>query len=136
MRVGPSQRRDQQNERKGLPERPMVRKASKALAVPRQLTALKNRQPSEQSQGRRGRCDRNESPDPHAVHDEKLRLTKLEQQELVSKCDHLSVPQLGSGSSRAGKVDLRGESRVCRSDGTRPATRFVDHAQVLFVRRI
>src|SRR3954452_749956 len=135
MRVGPSQRRDQQNERKGLPERPMVRKASKALAVPRQLTALKNR--SRQNNRKAGEgCDRNESPDPHAVHDEKLRLTKLEQQELVSKCDHLSVPQLGSGSSRAGKVDLRGESRVSRSDGTRPATRFVDHAQVLFVRRI
>src|SRR3954451_4244442 len=102
MRVGPSQRRDQQNERKGLPERPMVRKASKALAVPRQLTALKNR--SRQNNRKAGEgCDRNESPDPHAVHDEKLRLTKLEQQELVSKCDHLSVPQLGSEAAAQGK---------------------------------
>ena len=42
-----------------------------------------------------------------------LRLTKLEEQEPVSKCDHLSVPQLRVGrSSRAGKCNPRGESSV------------------------
>lgn len=72
--------------------RELTRSNWKGLAIKSRSQAhtLKtgNRQDNREA-GERG--DRNESPDAHAVHTEILRLTKLEQQGQLSKCDHLAL---------------------------------------------